>query len=109
MARPQQMFRRFHKRVEVHFGPDRPRYIGYSRNLSRTGIMVGSTHVFAPGTVLKLQVKLPSATYSLRGRVIWAREGSVQWLATGRVGMGIALLQPPGEFLETLLAPPTTA
>jgi hypothetical protein len=71
--------------------------------------MVGSIRVFAPGTILHIEVKLPSATYRLRGQVIWAREGSLQWLQSGRVGMGIALIHPPSEFLETVHAPPVAA
>ena len=102
MARPQQGSKRLRKRVEVLYGKDRPRFIGYSRNVSRAGIMVGSTRVYAPGTVLQLQVKLPSGTFRLQGVVIWAREGSVQWLASGRIGMGIVLIRPPEGFLDTL-------
>ena len=93
------------KRIEIRFGQDRPRYIGYSRNVSKSGVMVGSTRVFAPGTMLLLEVKLSSATYLLEGIVIWAREGPVRWLSTGRVGMGIALIRPPDAFLQLAQAP----
>ncbi len=90
------------KRIEVRFGPDQPRYIGFSRNLSRTGIMVSSMRVFAPGTLLNLHLKLPGETFELSGAVIWAREGPLQWLNMGRVGMGIAFLNPPPGLVETL-------
>ncbi len=105
MPRPKQEFTRIRRRVEIRYGADRPRYIGYSRNVSRSGMMVASVRPFAPGTLLHLEVKLPSATYRLLGRVIWAREGPVQWMTTGRVGMGIALIRPPDDFLQVVQAP----
>jgi len=33
---------------------------------------------------------------------VWAREGPVQFLSTGRVGMGITFLQPPADLLSFL-------
>jgi hypothetical protein len=88
--------------MEVRYGPGDPQYIGYSRNLSRSGLMVGARRVFAPGTVLNLEIKLLAGTFRLRGEVIWAREGPVEWIPTGRVGMGITFLDPPQEFLTAL-------
>ena|SRR6058998_1718361 len=105
MRRPQQT-KRARKRVEVRYGPDLPRFIGYSGNVSRTGIMVRATRVFAPGTVLHLEVKFPSGTYRVRGEVVWARAGNVQWLASGRIGMGINFIEPPEEFLSAIPEPP---
>ena len=109
MPRPQQGFHRLRKRIEIRYGPEQPRYVGYSRNVSEAGMMVGSTRVFAPGTILMLEIKLPSGTYVMEGIVIWAREGPVQWLSTGRVGMGIALIKAPEDFLRTLNAPKPAA
>jgi PilZ domain-containing protein len=103
--RQRQAIKRARKRVEVRYGPEEPRYIGYSGNVSRTGIMVRATRVFAPGTVLHLEVKFPSGTYRVRGEVVWARAGSVQWLASGRVGMGINFIEPPEEFLNAVPRP----
>ncbi|MCZ6695934.1 MAG: PilZ domain-containing protein [Acidobacteria bacterium] len=109
MLRPQQGYQRRCRRIEIRYGRDQPRYVGYSRNVSESGMMVGSTRVFAPGTILMLEVKLSSATYVMEGIVIWARAGPVRWLSTGRIGMGIALINPPEDFLLTLHAPPPAA
>jgi hypothetical protein len=102
MGKGKQGSRRVRRRVEVRFGPSEPRFIGYSRNLSRSGMMVGAVRVFAPGTVLNLEILLTGGTFRVRGMVIWAREGPVEWVHTGRVGMGITFLDPPEEFLSTL-------
>ena len=106
MARPKQKSKRIRRRMEVRYGPDGPRLIGYSGNISRAGIMVRATRVFAPGTLLALQVKLPQKTFNLRGEVVWAREGPVQWLASGRIGMGITFIDPPQDFLDSFLRVP---
>lgn len=105
MPRARQLSRRARKRVEVRYGPDEPRFIGYSGNVSKSGIMVRAVRVFAPGTILTLELKLPGGTVRVRGLVIWAREGSVQWMATGRVGMGITFIDPP-EDIVSLAQPP---
>ncbi|HET9481662.1 MAG TPA: PilZ domain-containing protein [Candidatus Polarisedimenticolia bacterium] len=93
---------RYRKRVEVRYGPDEPSQTGYSGNISSTGIMIRTTRVFAPGTTLTLELKLPGGTVRARGRVRWAREGSVTLLSTGRVGMGVTLIDPPAELLELI-------
>lgn len=100
--RKKQEARRSRRRVEVRYGPEAPQFVGYSRNVSRTGMMVAAIRVFGPGTMLRIEVKLPAGTFLLKGTVIWAREGNVQWLTTGRVGMGIAFVDPPQEFLDTV-------
>ncbi len=98
MARSSGAARRTRRRIEVHYGPDEPRQIGYSGNLSRTGMMVRAIRVYAPGTEIVLDLKFRTRTVRLRGNVVWARQGSVQWLHTGRVGMGVRFIDPPDDL-----------
>jgi hypothetical protein len=105
MPKQKQLSQRFRRRVVVHFGPEEPRYIGYSRNVSRTGMMVGAVKVFDPGTVLQIELDLPGGPLRTTGVVVWAREGPVQWLATGRIGMGITFLAPSDDLMVTVRAP----
>ena len=102
MARRKQSSKRAHRRVEVRYGPAGPQHIGYSGNVSRTGIMIRTIRVFPPGTVLNLELKFPDSTFQLRGEVVWARDGSVQLLSTGRVGMGVTFQETPADLLEYL-------
>ena len=102
MAKGKQSSRRAHRRIEVRYGPERPEYIGYSGNVSRSGIMVRTIRVFPPGTFLHLELKFPDGSFQARGEVVWAREGPVQLLSTGRIGMGINFLHPSEEFREYL-------
>lgn len=100
--RKKQEARRARRRIEVRYGHGGARFIGYSRNVSRTGMMVAAVRVFEPGTLLDLEIKLPSGSFLLKGTVIWAREGPLQWLSSGRVGMGVSFVDPPQEFLDTI-------
>jgi len=102
MQRRTQVKKRYRRRVEVRYGPAELQCAGYSGNISESGIMIRATRVFAPGTLLNLELKLPARTLRLRGKVLWAREGSVQLLPTGKVGMGIKFVDPPAELAEIL-------
>ena len=86
---------RYRKRIEVGYGlPGKAAFKGYSGNISRTGIMIRAIRVFGAGTILELEMHFPEGRIKARGRVRWAREGQLQYLATGRVGMGIQFLDP---------------
>src|SRR5574341_659391 len=102
MPKGKQSSRRARRRVEVRYGPDLPQFVGFSGNISRTGLMIRAVRLFAPGTVLNLELRFPGETISARGEVVWAREGSVQLLSTGRIGMGVTFLQPPANLLTFL-------
>lgn len=102
MTKGKQGSRRARKRIEVRYGLEKPRFIGYSGNLSKSGIMVRAVRVFPPGSVLNLELRLPGGTVRARGEVVWAREGPPQWVTTGRIGMGITFIEPPPELLAHL-------
>jgi len=102
MPKPKQKSRRGRRRVQVRYGVGEPRFIGYSGNISRTGVMVRAARVFPPGTVLDIELKFPDHIFRLRGEVVWAREGSYQWVLVGRVGMGINFIEPPEDLLRHL-------
>ena len=103
MTKGKQGSRRARKRVEVRYGLEEPRFIGYSGNVSKSGIMVRAVRVFPPGSILTLELKLPGGTVvRARGVVVWAREGPPQWVTTGRIGMGITFIESPPELLAHL-------
>ena len=96
--------KRLRRRIEIHYGEGEPKHPGYSGNISTAGIMIRTTRVFPPGTILALQLKFPESTFLLDAVVMWARQGSVQWLQTGKVGMGLMFVNPPAEMVELLRA-----
>jgi len=90
---------RFRKRIEVRYGPRTPEHTGYSGNISRTGIMIRTTRVYGPGTTMYMELIFSKQTIRVSGLVTWAREGSVQLLSTGRIGMGLKFIDPPQELM----------
>lgn len=95
---------RVRKRFQVRYGEKEPSFTGFSGNVSREGIMIRCVRVFGAGTILSLEIEIGETTYRLRGKVRWAREGNVRLLSTGRIGMGIRLLEPSAAFLAALRA-----
>jgi hypothetical protein len=103
MPRPKQITSRYRRRIEVHItAPGQASHIGYSGNISMAGVMVRTPRVHPPGTILAIDLRFPSGSIHLTGRVVWAREGSLQWLASGRIGMGIKFIDPPPELADLL-------
>ncbi|HKY31628.1 MAG TPA: PilZ domain-containing protein [Candidatus Polarisedimenticolia bacterium] len=94
MERRQAALRR-RKRVEVIYGVEGGQHFtGYSGNISATGIMIRAVRVFGQGTLLAMEMKFPERTVHAKGLVTWAREGSLSFLSTGRVGMGVRFVDP---------------
>ena len=93
---------RSRRRLTVHFGAGNTKHMGYSGNVSRTGMMIRTTRVFEPGTILTLEVEHLTRSIRLEGRVIWARVGELRWLPTGKIGMGIRFIDAPEDLMEIL-------
>jgi PilZ domain-containing protein len=94
--------RRSRRRLTVHFGAGNTKHMGYSGNVSPTGMMIRTTRVFEPGTILTLEVEHLTRRIHLEGRVIWARVGELRWLPTGKIGMGIRFIDAPEDLMEIL-------
>ncbi len=92
--------RRSRRRLPVHFGPEGPEHIGYSGNISSSGMMIRTGRVYAPGTRLQIEIEIQKRVVRLGAVVIWARTGEVQWIAFGRVGMGVRFIDPPADLME---------
>lgn len=106
MEQRKQGWKRYRRRVEVLYGPGTPHFKGYSGNMSRSGIMIRAIRCFGPGIVLNMQLDFGGKLIRIRGTVLWAREGSVQLLPTGRIGMGLKLIDPPDEYFAAIESMP---
>jgi uncharacterized protein (TIGR02266 family) len=101
--RPRKPEQRFRRRLEVRYAkPGSAPQLGYSGNISNTGMMIRTPNVLPPGTVLELELRLPQGSITLMGRVAWARTGPLTWLATGRIGMGVRFIDPPADLVGRL-------
>jgi hypothetical protein len=77
--------RRSRRRLAVKYGPGRARHIGYSWNVSGTGMMIRTIRVFEPGTVLNMEVELLARTVHLEGRVVGSPAASLSHCGTGLI------------------------
>jgi len=101
--RPLQKTPRHRRRVEVHYkAKGHTGQIGFSGNISASGMMLRTPGVHPPGTILSLEIRFSQRTIVLTGRVMWAREGPLSWLPTGKVGMGIKFVDPPADLVSLL-------
>lgn len=101
---------RFRRRLEVRYGDGTtPPSMGYSGNLSAHGMMIRTPRIFPPGSVLDLELRFAAGTVTLRGKVVWAREGPMVWLSSGRIGMGIKFIAPPENLAELIASGPAAA
>jgi hypothetical protein len=94
---------RMRRRLEVRFSDGSgPPLMGYSGNLSQHGMMIRTPRIFPPGTRLTIELRFPAGTIRVEGTVMWAREGPMTWLATGRIGMGIKFGETPPALIEAI-------
>ena len=99
-----QQWTRRTKRIEVRFGPERPTDLGFTVDVSETGLFVKTNTVYPPDTRLVLELFLPDRrVLSLRGRVMWAKRLPPQLARLLRkAGMGVELIDPPPEYLNLI-------
>jgi hypothetical protein len=92
---------RIFKRLFVRFGKELPTYIGYTMDLSATGLFIRSSAIFPPRTVLNIALTLPDdRVVLLSGQVMWAKRVPPQLARLVRKnGMGIRLQQPDATYL----------
>lgn len=92
--------RRFLKRLFVRFGDQKPEHVGFTHDLSATGIFLKTNNVFPPNTRLQIELTLPDeTTLCCRGVVMWAKRIPP---ALSRMiqkhGMGVRLIEIPAAY-----------
>ena len=93
---------RIARRFFLRFGPEEAVNIGFTGDISLTGIFIKTTAIFSPSTVLKIEIELPgSKILHLRGTVMWAKRISPSLMRhIKKSGMGVKILQPSEEYLQ---------
>jgi len=94
--------KRVDRRLFVRFGLDQALNLGFTGDVSVTGIFIRTNTVFSPGSVLKIEIELPdSKIIHLQGTVMWAkRVPSTLVRHIKKSGMGVRIVQPPEEYLQ---------
>ncbi len=92
---------RYTRRLPVRFGRSKPELLGYTGNLSETGLFLATNHVAAQGALLGLSLELEHCKVPLRGSVAWSR---VEQQPGREPGMGLSLHSPPPVYCKYVRA-----
>lgn len=86
---------RKNRRLEVRFGPDEPKRIGFTCDITRQGFFIQSAAVSRPGTLLIIALSMGhELEVRLEGRVQWAKRVPPQLLrAVRKGGMGVKIVR----------------
>lgn len=95
--------RRLQRRFKVQFRPvgELQSYVGFSTNVSETGMFVSTPRPLRPGTEVDVEVVKGDDTLRLDAVVIHARKVPAMWQRIRPSGMGIRFLEP-AEKVATL-------
>lgn len=96
---------RFARRVQIRFWQaDEPEnsYVGYSRNISATGMFVSTAHPIKPGRILEIEFQGLDEPFRVRGQVRHSAKVAPQLQSVRPSGMGVKFLDRSTE-LEALL------
>ncbi len=96
---------RVFKRLFVRFGEELPIYVGYTTDISATGLFIKASTIFPPKTCLKIALTLPDdRVVLLTGEVVWAKRVPPQLARlVKKNGMGIRLQRTEEVYLSLFL------
>lgn len=88
-TRDRRLIDRARRRIGVRYGAGKPEFLGFTSDFADTGLFLQGNNLFAPGTVLTLEVDLPGGRRMIRGTVRWVKEVPPAFRRSMRGGMGI--------------------
>jgi Tfp pilus assembly protein PilZ len=85
--------KRHKKRIQLRYGLEGPDKIGFTEDISDTGIFIKSPQVMNPGKIIFVELRLSDQSNILvKGRVMWAKKVPQSLLGKVKGGMGIHIL-----------------
>jgi len=92
---------RYRKRVLVRFGPESAEKTAFTANLSERGLLLQTNYVYAPGTMLQVEVDPPDhPTFALLGRVVWVKKVPPRLQQVKASTMGLYFKAPGPDWIE---------
>ncbi len=84
---------RHKKRFQLRFGLEQPDKLGFTEDISTTGIFIRSPQVLQPGKILFVEMKLKDDTQILiKGRIMWAKRVPQNLMNKVKGGMGVRII-----------------
>jgi Tfp pilus assembly protein PilZ len=85
--------KRHKKRIQLRYGLEGPDKIGFTEDISDTGIFIKSPLVVNPGKTIYVEFRLQdNSSILVKGRVMWAKRVPQSLLRKVKGGMGIHIL-----------------
>jgi len=84
----------------VKYGTSSAEKTAFTRNVSETGLFVQTNIVFKPGTTIQVQIQFPDRTFSMWGRVVWAKTVPPQLAHILDCGMGVCFIDPSADWFS---------
>lgn len=102
--------RRFPRRLSVRFRSvnEREFKVGYTTNISQTGMFVATIRPLPPGTHVDLEIGANDQAVRLNAEVVHARKVAPVWQKIRPSGMGVRFLEPQrssDELLDLMSVP----
>jgi len=91
---------RIGKRLIVKFGTEKPDRLGFTEDVSPTGLFIKTNIVSPPGTQLRIELTLPNnSTILVAGVVVWAKQVPHSLVRFAKKnGMGLRLTQSSDDY-----------
>jgi Tfp pilus assembly protein PilZ len=106
---PAKPSRRLGRRFQVRFRPldGGDAHVGYTTNISQTGMFVATIRPLKPGTEIDIEVSDKQSSLRLDAVVVHARKVPASWQRIRPSGMGVRFLdmQAHAEGLRQLVGP----
>ena len=84
---------RHKRRFQLRYGLEQPDKIGFTEDISDTGIFVMSPQVLQPGKILFVELRLRDDTLVLiKGRIMWAKRVPQNLMRKVKGGMGVRII-----------------
>lgn len=91
---------RITKRLFVKFGLEKPDKVGFTEDISPSGLFIKSSVIFPPGTPIQIELELSDHRFvRLTGEIVWAKKVPQNLLRVSKKsGMGIRLVQAGEDY-----------
>jgi hypothetical protein len=110
MAGQKRFMTRLRKRLQIKFEGKGGSGMGFTENVSATGLLVHSNLVCAPGAALSGTLQLPGGVaMQFKAQVAWMRRAEGPLAQLVKNSMGLRFVEPPDERFYQLLAKPEPA
>lgn len=84
---------RHRKRLSLKFGINEATRVGFTDDISETGLFIKSAIVQNPNTLLRIQLTAPDGeVIALTGKVMWAKKVPPSLLRRIKGGMGVRII-----------------